>query len=223
MADKVWASDANSADDDGTTHSQSLTNSTPRPRSGWLVGIITGLITGIVVAFYVAPTGQATVTMLRDHFVRPSCGKPQWLLQVPDSEVFASSYYFQLDRIPPYGLLHVPGSTIDGDLRTAWLQFWPSPSDGLSARKNQPNLKSDYIEWSFSKPYSIRLICIVDGWTEDSNTYKDTLPISVATVYAPDSARPIPQIGSPEPSGQCPSREQKFKDYLKKNGTIDYR
>jgi hypothetical protein len=179
------------------------------------VGILTGLISGIVVAFYLTPTGQAAVTAVRDGVrdqAEPTCSNPQWLLQVPDNSIFASSYYFQKDNIPSYGVAHTPGLTVDGNLRTAWLQFWPSPTT-KSARDN-----SDYIEWTFSNRYDIRLICIIDGWTEDNTTYEDTLPIGTATTYTSNSNIPAPHIGNPVVSRQCSRSRQSFSDYLHRKG-----
>jgi hypothetical protein len=68
-------------------------------RSNWLIGVATGLISGILVAFYVSATGQSALTAIRHHLIKPSCSDPQWLLQVPDSQVFTSAYYMQSDQI----------------------------------------------------------------------------------------------------------------------------
>jgi hypothetical protein len=184
-------------------------------KNNFLIGILTGLISGVVVSFYLTATGQAAFTALRNHFVKPSCANPEWLLQVPSSDVFASAYYMQRDQVPGYGAFHVAGNTIDGDLGTSWLQFWPSLSTGSGKSS------SDYIEWSFAKHYDVRLICIVNGWTEDVYTYKATLPIGGATVYATDEAAP-PPVGSPSPSKTCASQNESFKDYLQKNDTVEF-
>jgi hypothetical protein len=181
--------------------------------NGWLIGIVTGLISGIVVAFYLSTTGQAALTAARHYLTKPSCGNPQWLLQVPDSEVFANAYYIQSDQIKGYGSFHVASNTIDGDLGTSWLQMWPSPSTYLGAGD------SDYIEWSFAQPYDVRLICVVDGWAADLQTYRDTLPIGTATAYVTDEAVP-PAVGSPSPSSTCASQHATFQDYLQKNGSV---
>lgn len=182
-------------------------------RSNWLIGIATGLISGIVVAFYLSASGQATLTAIRHHLTRPSCSNPQWLLQVPNSEVFTSAYYEQMDQIKGYGSFHIATNTIDGDLGTSWLQVWPSPSTYLGAGS------SDYIEWSFAQPYNVRLICIVDGWAADLQTYRDTLPIGTATVYVTNEAVPPPG-GSPSPSNTCTSQHASFRDYLHKDGSV---
>ena len=209
--DSAEAENAKAPEDGNGTQATPEPTSSPRRRTGCLSGILTGLVSGVLVAFYLTPTGQATLTAIRHHVTKPNCSNTQWLLQVPDNEIFASSYYFQADNIPGYGILHVPDSTIDGDLRTAWLQLWPSPS-------THQRDSSDYIEWTFPQKYHIRLICIVDGWTEDSATYVDTLPIGAATIYATDSAKPAPMTGSPARSSQCSSLKQAFRDYLNKSG-----
>jgi hypothetical protein len=178
----------------------------------WLIGIATGIISGVMVSFYLSATGQATLTAFRHHFVGPSCSDPQWLLQVPDNQVSASAYYVQSDTIPRYGEYHRADYTIDGDFGTSWLQFWPSPTSKLLKGS------SDYIEWTFPQRYNVRLICMVDGWTENNRTYENTFPISAATVYMTTSE--IPANGPPSPSGTCPSRTPRFKDYLGKNGLI---
>lgn len=76
--------------------------------NSWLIGLLTGLISGVVVAFYLSATGQAALTAVRHRFTRPSCSDPQWLLQVPDSDVFASAYYVQYDKIQGYVTSHAP-------------------------------------------------------------------------------------------------------------------
>ena len=115
-----------------------------------LSAIFAGLISGALVAFYLTPTGQASYVAIRHFSAKPSCTNPLWLLQVPDSQVFASAYYEQLDQIPNYRLFHVASNTIDGDLSTSWLQPW-------SPATRHPSLSSsDYIEWSFAQSYRIR-------------------------------------------------------------------
>src|SRR5690242_12019482 len=137
--------------------SKSALASAPRPsarrdrRRDWLIGIVTGVISGVLVSFYLTATGQATWIALRHGFATPTCTNPEWLLQVPDSEVFTVAYYVQKDRIPNYEQYHVASSTVDGDLNTSWLQFWPSPSAHLAGGS------SDYVEWSFAQPYDVRL------------------------------------------------------------------
>ena len=180
-------------------------------RRDWFIGAATGLISGIIVAFCLSATGQAALTI--SHHTKPSCGNPQWLLQVPDNQVFAWAYNIHHDKIPNYSIPHVASDTIDGDLNTSWLQLWPSPStyDGSG--------DSDYIQWSFAQPYDVRLICIVDGWSADIVTYTDTLPIGTATVYVTKETLP-PRIGSPTPSNTCTSQHASFLDYLQKDGSV---
>jgi len=181
--------------------------------SSWLAGIATGLISGVLVAFYLSATGQATVTAIRHGFARPSCSNPQWLLQVPDTQIFSSAFYEQKDAIPGFADFHVASNSIDGDLSSSWLQFWPSKSDHQGD-------SSDYIEWSFAQPYDVRLICVVDGWTEDLTTYMDTLPIGTAKVYSTDGQPPA--HGSPLPSSGCATEQARFKDYLQKSGEVEF-
>lgn len=153
-----------------------------RSRFGWLGGLISGLISGIisgaVVSFALTPTGHAFGVYVFQRDPTPNCSNPQWLMQVPDDQIFANSYYFSPDTLHYYGILHIPDYSIDGDLRTSWLQWWPTTN------MNQGNQSDNYITWSFPQKYAIRLICIIDGWTEDSNTYESTLPISKATIYS---------------------------------------
>ena len=167
--------------------------------NNWLIGLLTGLISGVVVSFYLSATGQAALTAARHGLTRPSCSDPQWLLQVPDSDVFASAYYVQYDKIQGYDNFHAASNTVDGDLSTSWLQSWPSPTTYSGARD------SDYIEWSFAQAYNIKLICVVDGWAADLPTYRDALPIGTATVYVTNEGVP-PMVGSPRPSDICTSR-----------------
>ena len=181
--------------------------------NSWLIGLLTGLISGVVVAFYLSATGQAALTAARHGLTRPSCSDPQWLLQVPDSDVFASAYYVQYDKIQGYDNFHPASSTVDGDLSTPWLQSWPSPTTYSGARD------SDYIEWSFAQAYNIKLICVVDGWAADLPTYRDALPIGTATVYVTNKGVP-PMVGSPRPSDICTSRRASFQDYLHPNGGV---
>jgi hypothetical protein len=105
---------------------------------------------------------------------------------------------------------HRPTYTIDGDLGTAWLQPW-----GADVKP------SSYIEWAFNQRYDIRLICIVDGWTEDSKTYALTYPIGTATVYATSLDKPAPRVGRPVTSLQCPSLKATFQNYLLRNSFVN--
>jgi hypothetical protein len=64
---------------------------------------------------------------------------------------------------------------VDGAPRSAWLQWWPTTN--INRKKNL-----DIISWTFARQYDIRLICIVDGWADDKDTYTRTLPIRTATL-----------------------------------------
>jgi hypothetical protein len=114
----------------------------------WAIATVTGVVTSIALAFYLSATGQAAWTAVRDGLAKPSCANPQWLLQVPDSEIFAHAYYEQMDAVNNFNLFHVAGNTVDGDVNTSWLQFWPSWSTA------QGKASSDYIEWSFAHSYN---------------------------------------------------------------------
>lgn len=181
--------------------------------NNWVIGVATGLISGIVVAFYLSATGQAALTAVRHGFAKPSCNDPQWLLQVPDSNVFASAYYVQFDQLEGYGSFHSASNTLDGDLNTSWLQSWPSPTTYSGGRD------SDYIEWSFAQAYNIRLNCVVDGWAADLPTYRSTLPIGTASVYVTDEGLP-PMVGAPRQSDICTSQHAGFQDYLHPDGGV---
>jgi hypothetical protein len=181
----------------------------------WMAGTLTGLISGTLVAFFLSATGQATLAAARSGFSSPTCSNPQGLLQVRNDQIFANAFYVQADSIPSYGEYHSPGNTTDGNLETSWLQAWPSLTTTLGKKS------SDYIEWSFSQPRNVRLICIVDGWTENSITYTRTLPIGTATVYVTNSEIP-PRQGSPQPSGMCSSHRSRFKDYLGRKGQMGF-
>lgn len=177
---------------------------------GGLGGFFAGLVSGALVAFFLTPTGQAAWIAVRHPDAVPSCTNPLWLLQVPNSEVFASAYYEQRDQMSNYKLFHVASNTIDGDLGTSWLQSWPTTTTLRGP---------DYIEWSFAQPYRIRLMCVVDGWAEDTNTYTHTLPIGTATVYSTEEAVP-PTSGSPSASGECGLAHSSFQDYMRTETSV---
>lgn len=182
----------------------------------WVIATATGLVTSIALSFYLSATGQAAMTAVRDGFAKPSCANPQWLLQVPDSEIFAHAYYEQKDVLRDFSLFHVAGNTVDGDVNTSWLQFWPS----MSTARGEGS--SDYIEWSFSHSYDVRLICVVNGWPEDRDTYTKTLPISTATIYSTDPNSTPPISGSPRRAATCAVRQARFADYLDAHGNVRF-
>jgi hypothetical protein len=170
-------------------------------RSGLISGLISGIISSALVSFALTPTGHATEIFIARGDPRPTCANPQWLLQVPDNEILADSYYFSVDTLKYFGIVHTPDLSVDDDLRTAWLEWWP------------PAVKRyDYIDWTFPNNYNIRLICITDGWAEDSLTYSKTLPIRTARLFAAMAGKPT----IPKPSGQClkvPVRFTEIGDY----------
>jgi hypothetical protein len=177
---------------------------------GWLVSLITGFIASISIAFYLTPTGQATLTAARHLLAKPTCANQQWLLQVPDNDIFASAYYINSDSILGYSTYHLPSYTIDGNVSTAWLQRLPTTGN-----------TSSYIEWSFNRRYDIRLICVVDGWAEDSRTYARTYPIGTGTFYTANPDGRLLRTGSLQASPSCPRVTAKFKDYLQTRSFVN--
>ena len=178
-------------------------DSSKRSRFGWLSGLISGVISGALVSFALTPTGHALGVYAFELDPTPNCNNPQWLMQVPDDQIFSNSYYFSPDTLPYYGILHVPDSSTDSNLRSSWLQWWPT------ANMNGGNRSDNWITWSFPHKYDIRLVCIIDGWTEDSNTYQSTLPIGKATIYssyASNSKVGIYQL--------CPPIATQFADFI---------
>jgi hypothetical protein len=147
--------------------------------SNWFVGIVSGLISGALVTFSITATGHsAGVRMLQmAHWANaPSCTNPGWLLQVPDDQILANSWYAALDTLPHYETLHTPDLTVDGNVRTAWLQWWPT--EGLSRSASSGN----YITWAFAQPYDVRLACVLNGWEEDSRTFNSAEPVKYVTM-----------------------------------------
>ena len=184
--------------------------------SPWVIGIVTGLLSGAIVAFVPTASGQSTLARVSGFLAKPTCDDPRWLVQIPDSDIFAAAYYEQRDGIPDYDLYHAPQNTVDGDLRTSWLQLWPSFTTSLGSKS------SDYIEWQFPRAYKLRLICVIDGWTEDDITYYRTLPVGTATVYVTNPDSNPPRSGSPAPERGCPVRVQRFADYLAPHEELSY-
>lgn len=152
--------------------------SSKRNRFGWLGGLISGVISGALVSIALTPTGHAMGVYAFRVDPVPNCSNPQWLMQVPDDQIFSDSYYFSPDTLPYYGILHVPDSSTDSNLRSSWLQWWPTTN------MNGGNQSDNWISWSFPHKYDIRLICVINGWTEDNNTYQSALPIGKATIYS---------------------------------------
>ena len=79
--------------------------------SPWISGILTGLITGAVVTFAITPTGHSAefrVLQMANSAKSPSCTDPGWLLQVPDDQILANSWYQAMDNVPDYKTLHTP-------------------------------------------------------------------------------------------------------------------
>jgi hypothetical protein len=172
-------------------------------RFGWLGGFISGVISGLLVSFILTPTGHAAGVYVANLNSKPSCRNPQWLMQVPDDQIFSDSYYFSADTLPYYGIQHTPDYSVDGDLRTAWLQWWPTTD--LNAGDDTKN----WITWSFPHSYDVRLICIINGWQADHETNIETLPISRALIssgHASNSEIPNYKL--------CPPVASRLDDYL---------
>jgi len=147
--------------------------------SAWFAGIVTGLVTGALVTFAVTATGHSTGTRILQmvHLAgAPSCTDPGWLLQVPNDQILANSWYAAKDTLKDYSTLHTPDLTVDGNPRSAWLQWWPT--DGLN---NSPS-SGNYIIWRFAESYDVRLVCILNGWDEDSTTFNSIQPVKYVTI-----------------------------------------
>ena len=147
--------------------------------SGWVSGIVTGIITGALVTFAITATGHSAefrVLQMVDSVKSPSCTDPGWLLQVPDDQILANSWYAATDSVQDYKTLHTADLTVDGNPRSAWLQWWPS--GGIDDSPGNGN----YITWSFAQSYDIRLVCILNGWEEDSHTFNSAEPVKSATI-----------------------------------------
>lgn len=139
--------------------------------TGKIIGtLLTTLLAvlGIVIGLWTTAGGKSTEAYLTSSGT-PTCANPKWLLQVPDSQIYANAFY-----------VHEPYSanlTIDGDQNTAWLQWWPTT--GFNGSKPGDN----YIEWDFSPSnYNLRLICIADGWNQDLPAYDSVELIRKATI-----------------------------------------
>jgi hypothetical protein len=171
----------------GGTGPQKKPGKDPKPKSmprkivgsPWFSGIVSGVISGAIVTFAITATGHSSGVRLLQ-MVRlakpPTCTNPGWLMQVPDDQILANSWYAQLDRLPNYKTVHTPDLTVDGNVRTAWLQWWPTT--GLSTNPSSGN----YITWSFAQSYDVRLVCILNGWEEDSTTFNNAEPVKSATI-----------------------------------------
>jgi hypothetical protein len=140
-------------------------------------GIVAGIISGALVSFFLTPTGQALKSLMVHPTTPPSCSNPEWLLQVPDNQITADSFYIAPDTVPDHGITaHSADSTVDGSDNTAWLQWWPT------TQFNGAELRFNRIHWEFPSKYNIRLICVVDGWTADEITYSTTRPVRYAVI-----------------------------------------
>jgi hypothetical protein len=150
-----------------------------RLKSSVFQGIIPGIISGLLVSFFITSTGHSAGIRILEfvHFQKtPNCNDPGWLLQVPDDQILANSYYATADTLRYHGTLHTADLTVDGNVRTAWLQWWPTDSFGhTSYRRN-------YITWSLSRRYDVRLVCILNGWTETSHTFDDVEPVKTGSI-----------------------------------------
>jgi hypothetical protein len=67
--------------------------------SSWFSGIASGLISGAIVTSAITATGHSTGIRLMQMVSLakpPTCANPGWLLQVPDDQILANSWYAQL-------------------------------------------------------------------------------------------------------------------------------
>jgi len=134
-------------------------------------GIATGIglslsIFAIALTLLLTQTGQSALTYAVDLGAKPTCLHPRWLLEVPNSQISVTAFY-----VPrPY----FANQTVDGNLNTAWLQWWPTTDFG----SYKPG--DNYVQWNLSNAYNLRLICVMDGWTQDILTYNSTEPIHKA-------------------------------------------
>jgi hypothetical protein len=137
------------------------------------------VISGAIVTFAITATGHSTGVRLLEMASlakAPTCTNPGWLQQVPDDQILANSWYAALDNLAHYRTVHTPDLTVDGNVRTAWLQWWPTT--GFSSDPSSGN----YITWSFVQPYDVRLVCILNGWETDSTTFNSVKPVKRATL-----------------------------------------
>jgi hypothetical protein len=167
-------------------------------------GILTGIISGALVAFSVTPTGHSLEVHASQFRGHPTCSDPKWLLQVPDSQIFSDSFFVNSD--------HSPALTIDGDLRSAWLQWWPTNDLNKGTSRKNNNL----IYWVFPQQYDVRLVCVVDGWMDNDLTYKETLPISGAALLKIKPGVPVPV-----PDNVC-RNPHAFKDFIKQGTSYQW-
>jgi hypothetical protein len=137
-------------------------------------GTISGLlaVSGIVIGLSATAGGKSTESYLVGNGT-PTCADPKWLLQVPDSQIYASAFYVQ----EPFSA----GQTVADNTSMAWLQWWPT----TNFAGNKP--ADNYIQWDFYPfNYNLRLICVVDGWNQNIVAYDSTEPIRKATIYLGD-------------------------------------
>ena len=143
---------------------------------GALLTTLLGVL-GIVIGLWTTAGGKSAESYLTSSGT-PTCANPKWLLQVPDSQIYANAFY-----------VHEPYSanlTIDGDQNTAWLQWWPT----TDFNGNKPG--DNNIEWDFSPfSYNLRLICIADGWNQDLLAYDSVELIRKATIVLGGNGCPV--------------------------------
>jgi hypothetical protein len=106
-----------------------------------VIKIISGIIAvfGLVLAISTNSSGKSAESYILGSGT-PTCANPKWLLQVPDSQIAVTAFYYHR----PYSA----DQTIDGNQSTAWLQWWPTTDFG----GYRPG--DDYIRWDFSRVHS---------------------------------------------------------------------
>jgi len=135
----------------------------------WIGIFFTVIVAPLAISFAFTPVGHSLVTYLYPLHDKPTCDNPQWLYRVPpDSKVVSFAFYVTGGHYPHY--------TTDGDPETAWLQWWPTTALGHGS------FNRNYIEWSLDQRYDIKLVCIVNGWPKNEETYTSTLPIRRARI-----------------------------------------
>jgi hypothetical protein len=92
------------------------------------------------------------------------------------------------------------------------LQWWTTNDLNNGTRRKNNNL----IYWVFAQRYDVRLVCVVDGWMDNSITYKETLPIGSAALLKIKPGVPVPV-----PDDVC-RKPHTFKDFIKQGASYQW-
>lgn len=139
--------------------------------NGKVIGTGIGLllsILGIALTLILTQTGQSIKNYIANPARKATCLHPRWLLPVPDNQISVSAFYVPRP--------HFANKTVDGNPNTAWLQWWPT-TDFYGYEQGD-----NYIQWNLPNTYNLRLICVMDGWTQDTLTYHATEPVRKAAI-----------------------------------------